>query len=70
LWGFDDVPESRYYHPALTTVRMDFREVGRKCVARILNLIGGAETSQLEKIQPELVVRASTAPPPRNGRGT
>jgi DNA-binding LacI/PurR family transcriptional regulator len=68
--GFDDVPESRYYHPALTTVRMDFREVGRKCVARILNLIGGAETSQLEKIQPEHVVRASTAPPPRNGRGT
>lgn len=66
--GFDEVPDSRYYQPALTTVRMDFREVGRKCVERLLELVGGAETSQLAKIQPELVVRDSAAPPPRNGR--
>lgn len=66
--GFDDVPDSRYYQPALTTVRMDFREVGRNCVERILSLIGGAESSELAKIHPELVVRDSTAPPPRNGR--
>lgn len=66
--GFDDVPDSRYYQPALTTVRMDFREMGRKCVDRILDLIGGAEPSELAKIQPALVVRDSAAPPPRNGR--
>lgn len=66
--GFDDVPDSRYYQPALTTVRMDFREVGRKCVERLLDLIGGAESSQLAKIQPELVLRDSSAPPSSIGR--
>lgn len=68
--GFDDVPDSRYYQPALTTVRMDFREAGRNCVERLLGLIGGSEASPLAKIEPVLIVRDSAAPPPRAGRRT
>jgi DNA-binding LacI/PurR family transcriptional regulator len=60
--GFDKVTDRQYYQPAFTTVRMDFREVGPKYVRRLLELVGGAERSP--KIQPEVIVRCSAAPPP------
>ncbi|MER8188521.1 LacI family DNA-binding transcriptional regulator [Kitasatospora sp. NPDC094015] len=64
--GFDDLPEAAYYLPPLTTVRQDFEEVGRQCVARLLDLmdVPGAAGDVPVAVTPELVVRASTAPPP------
>lgn len=61
--GFDDTPEAGCYHPALTTVRLDFAEVGRQCVDRLLRRIGGEVLEPTEAVRPELVVRASSAPP-------
>jgi DNA-binding LacI/PurR family transcriptional regulator len=61
--GFDDVPEARYYRPALTTVRLDFEEVGRLAVDRILHLMRGGQVDPLPRVLPQLVVRHSTAPP-------
>ncbi|MGH1549581.1 LacI family DNA-binding transcriptional regulator [Leifsonia poae] len=63
--GFDDVPESQYYRPALTTVRLDFEEVGRLAVDRILHLMRGGEADPLPRVSPTLIVRQSTAPPSR-----
>lgn len=60
--GFDDIPEAAYLSPPLTTVRQDFAELGRRCVAIVLQLLdGGVATS--EPVRPDLVVRASVAPP-------
>nr|WP_127125681.1 LacI family DNA-binding transcriptional regulator [Georgenia sp. SYP-B2076] len=65
--GFDDIPEARFYVPALTTVRLDFAQVGRRCVSRLLHLIG-VDGDELRPVDPPtLVVRASTAPPPAAG---
>jgi DNA-binding LacI/PurR family transcriptional regulator len=61
--GFDDVPESRFYAPGLTTLRLDFSEVGRLCVERILDLMKGTALAPVPLLQPELVHRSSTAPP-------
>ena len=62
--GFDDVPESAYFTPPLTTVRQDFAEVGRRGVSQLLELINAQErTSRREMIQPTLTIRSSTAPP-------
>jgi DNA-binding LacI/PurR family transcriptional regulator len=61
--GFDDTPESGLYRPALTTVRMDFAEVGRRCVHRLLDMIHDRPLEPRPPVPPELVVRASTAPP-------
>ncbi|MGO9960558.1 MAG: LacI family DNA-binding transcriptional regulator [Solirubrobacteraceae bacterium] len=64
--GFDDVPESMYFMPPLTTVRQDFGEVGSRSLHVLLGVIealatGGAPpTGSL--VAPELVVRKSTAP--------
>ena len=62
--GFDDIPESEFFAPPLTTVRQDFSAVGKRSIALLLDLIEGrtpAGTSRIA-IEPQLVVRASTFP--------
>lgn len=64
--GFDDLPESGDFLPPLTTVRQDFAEIGRRCVESVLRRVRedrpGADTVL---VPAHLVVRESTAPPPR-----
>jgi DNA-binding LacI/PurR family transcriptional regulator len=60
--GFDDMPESRHFSPPLTTVRQDFEELGRRGVALLLGRLDAGEGYR-GTIVPELIVRASTAPP-------
>ncbi|WP_250030187.1 substrate-binding domain-containing protein [Paractinoplanes maris] len=38
--GFDDVPEAGYTHPALTTVRQEFADVGREALRLLLDQLG------------------------------
>jgi LacI family transcriptional regulator len=64
--GFDDIPEAGYLSPPLTTVRQDFDEVGRRCLAALLVLIAADGTPTLpRRVTPTLVVRASTGPAAR-----
>lgn len=63
--GFDDIPEAAYFVPPLTTVRQDFAELGRRCVGAVLAQLDGEQPRRFEPLKPELVVRASTAAPPR-----
>ena len=60
--GFDDVAGSDYFSPPLTTVRQPFAAVGRRCIEVVLGALDGRRPSTT-LISPELVVRASTAPP-------
>jgi DNA-binding LacI/PurR family transcriptional regulator len=68
--GFDDIEDAASFIPPLTTVHQDFAEVGRACVAAVLERIaagpGHAPTGTL--VPTRLVVRASTAAPPRRQR--
>jgi DNA-binding LacI/PurR family transcriptional regulator len=62
--GFDDIPEAPYFTPPLTTVRQDFDEMGRRGLRLLLDTIaapGGPPAHH--EVVPELVVRASSAPP-------
>lgn len=59
--GFDDVPESAYYLPALTTVRQDFSALGEQSVDYLLSLIKHPKTPIHQRVlHPELVIRKST----------
>jgi DNA-binding LacI/PurR family transcriptional regulator len=63
--GFDDIPEAQFFIPPLTTVRQDFNEMGRQSLMLLLSEIGAPERSSSRVIvEAELMVRASTAPPP------
>jgi DNA-binding LacI/PurR family transcriptional regulator len=62
--GFDDVPEAPYLVPPLTTVRQDFDALGRRCLDVLLARMRGEEPD-VQRVEPSLVVRLSTGPPPR-----
>ena len=61
--GFDDIPEAAHFWPPLTTVLQDFTELGRRSVERLVAEIEGGEEPRPASLLPELIVRASTAPP-------
>jgi len=61
--GFDDVPEAPYFTPALTTVRQDFAELGRRGVELVLARLAGGDTCP-DVVAPVLLVRGSTGAPP------
>jgi LacI family transcriptional regulator len=64
LVGFDDYPEAEFFSPGLTTIRQDFNEIGQRAVELLLQVIeDGAPSTQHVVLPPELVIRASTAPP-------
>ena len=75
--GFDDTPVAEFLTPPLTTVRLDFADLGRACFALLRSLLEptamGPATGELhaQRPQPELVIRESAGPPslPR-GSGT
>ncbi|WP_244893202.1 LacI family DNA-binding transcriptional regulator [Agreia bicolorata] len=60
--GFDDIPEAAHFWPPLTTVRQDFDEFGRRCIALLLAAIRGTPVEE-RALVPDLIVRSSTAPP-------
>jgi LacI family repressor for deo operon, udp, cdd, tsx, nupC, and nupG len=64
--GFDDIEMSGFYVPALTTIRQDRTRLGRRAAEVLLaRLAGPVSEGAVEPLVPvNLVVRASTAPPP------
>jgi DNA-binding LacI/PurR family transcriptional regulator len=61
--GFDDVAGAAYFVPPLTTVRQPFDTLGRRSVSMVVGALAGQQVPA-ERIEPELVVRSSTAAPP------
>jgi DNA-binding LacI/PurR family transcriptional regulator len=62
--GFDDIPESAYFQPPLTTVRQDFGELGRRALDALVEMINGSQKSRpCLRIPPHLLARASTTRP-------
>ncbi|MGD0239354.1 MAG: LacI family DNA-binding transcriptional regulator [Streptosporangiaceae bacterium] len=70
--GFDDTPAAGYLTPSLTTVRMDFAELGRASFA-LLQALLEPETAvpPVPWPQPVLIIRESAGPPnlPRGSWG-
>ena len=66
--GFDDIPESAYFTPPLTTVHQDFDEVGRHSLNLLVRQVEtGRRGCERHVIPPRLVLRVSTAAPPPQG---
>ena len=58
--GVDDMPDARYWRPALTSVWMDFVSVGFSTFERLHRRIETGEHEERLVIEPTLVVREST----------
>jgi LacI family transcriptional regulator len=64
--GFDDIQSAAYQNPALTTVRQPLRQMGLVAAETLLQRINGSGKGNYRKeivVQPELIVRQTTAPP-------
>lgn len=61
--GFDDIPQAATCSPPLTTIRQPIVDKGRIAAELLLDQIGSGLRQRIE-LPIELVVRASTAPPP------
>jgi len=62
VMGFDDIPGANFYSPSLTTVRQPLSRMGEVAAQALLDRIEGKKEYLSEiAIEPELVVRESTA---------
>jgi DNA-binding LacI/PurR family transcriptional regulator len=72
--GFDDTPMAAYLTPSLTTVRLDFAQLGRSCFALLHAIVDPAATPPggiprpEPRPEPELIIRESAGPPPGRQR--
>ncbi|MCL4254880.1 MAG: substrate-binding domain-containing protein [Anaerolineae bacterium] len=61
--GFDNIPESAYFMPALTTIHQNFAALGEQCVEYLVSLINHPDTPVHQRVlYPKLVIRDSTSP--------
>ncbi|MFD5599253.1 LacI family DNA-binding transcriptional regulator [Leucobacter sp. NPDC058333] len=58
--GFDDIPIAAHMWPTLSTVRVDFAELGRRAIAHLLAAIERHDAPEFDVLRPELIVREST----------
>lgn len=62
--GFDDIPEAEFFLPALTTIKQEFRLLGKMGIEYLIHIINDPDSANGQQIiTPELVIRQSTAPP-------
>lgn len=63
--GFDDMDYALMCDPPLTTLRQPRREIGRRAMQMLVDLLSGKQLPlQLDEAETELIVRGTTAPPP------
>jgi LacI family transcriptional regulator len=63
--GFDNIPESAYFFPSLTTISQDLQLIGEQAVQNIVAMIQARQENKLidmqaKFIQPNLIIREST----------
>ena len=58
--GFDNIPESGYLIPGLTTVNQSFDELGNNAIERMLLQLRASSKKEAVVIKPALVLRSST----------
>lgn len=60
--GFDDIPAAAFSTPRLTTIRQPLQEMGRVAAISLLRRIAGERIAETIYVEPELILRESTAP--------
>ena len=63
LVGVDDLPQSAYMTPPITTVRQPIHDLGRAAAIAVLQALGAAPAQTINHPPLELIVRETTAPP-------
>lgn len=59
IMGFDNLPLSEYTIPSLTTVSLNYKELAKKLLEKLLNIMDGKKESS-EEVASSLIIREST----------
>lgn len=60
--GFDDAQHAQFLTPSLTTIRLDFRALGKISAKYLIELIEDADADPYQRVlTPELIIRESTS---------
>jgi LacI family transcriptional regulator len=59
--GFDDIQSASYHVPSVTTIRQPLHAIGSTAASLLLRKLAGENLPAVVKIEPELMVRESTA---------
>jgi len=63
--GFDDIPEAARSAPGLTTVAQPLQDIGAVALEMLLEMLDGSQPKVMHhKLDTQLIIRDSTAPPP------
>lgn len=63
VMGFDNISQSNYCYPALTTISQPMEEIGNTCMELLLPQLSGEEMNGVHvKLKHSIVVRKSTGP--------
>lgn len=68
VMGFDDIELASHLLPALTTIRQPKRDLGRKSAQIALAVIAGTEVARTTLLEPQLMLRETTARAPADRR--
>lgn len=64
--GFDDIRMAAFSTPSITTIRQPLQRMGESAAKILLDRLLGRQSHPAEvAVEPELVIRESTCPPPR-----
>lgn len=66
ITGFDNIDIATVVEPALTTVHVPHRRMGKSAAEQLLKLIAGGPADMLIRIDTEIIDRGSLGPPPKN----
>jgi DNA-binding LacI/PurR family transcriptional regulator len=61
VMGFDDIQAASYIVPSLTTIRQPLKQMGAMAASSLLKKLAHEKLPDIIKVDPELVVRESTA---------
>jgi DNA-binding LacI/PurR family transcriptional regulator len=62
--GFDDIQQAAFQNPRLTTIRQPLRRMGELAAETLIARVSGESDPKVIAVEPELVIRESTAAPP------
>ncbi|WP_135506452.1 LacI family DNA-binding transcriptional regulator [Roseovarius aestuariivivens] len=63
ITGFDDIELARIVSPALTTVHVPHRDMGRKAARELIDMVEGKSQGRSETLATDLRLRGSLCPP-------
>jgi DNA-binding LacI/PurR family transcriptional regulator len=59
--GFDDIHAAEFHTPRLTTIRQPLKQMGSIAATLLLKKIEQGKVPEVARVDPELIVRESTA---------